>query len=378
MNNGRKMIYADNAATTPLDVAVFESMKTFLLDEYANASQPYFFAKKSKKALKYARETIANCINATPEEIYFTSGGSESDNWAIKGSALSDTKKRLTITSAFEHHAILNSCKAIEKLGYPVQYLQPTENGIITAESLQKIVTNQTRLVSVMFANNEIGTIQPIKELCKIAHNHGALFHTDAVQAVGHIPIDVKNLGVDILSASAHKFNAPKGVGFLYIRKGIKICSLIDGGSQELGFRAGTENIAGIIGMAEALKNNCDSLKKNQLHIRQLENILLDSLDKSKISYIKNGGKNTLPGLISLSFENQSGESILHRMDLMGICISTGSACDSTNTRISHVLQAINLPENLAKGTIRISLGKYNTTDDIVAIVNAIKKINPC
>ncbi len=372
------MIYADNAATTPLDVAVFESMKTFLLDEYANASQPYFFAKKSKKALKYARETIANCINATPEEIYFTSGGSESDNWAIKGSALSDTKKRLTITSAFEHHAILNSCKAIEKLGYPVQYLQPTENGIITAESLQKIVTNQTRLVSVMFANNEIGTIQPIKELCKIAHNHGALFHTDAVQAVGHIPIDVKNLGVDILSASAHKFNAPKGVGFLYIRKGIKICSLIDGGSQELGFRAGTENIAGIIGMAEALKNNCDSLKKNQLHIRQLENILLDSLDKSKISYIKNGGKNTLPGLISLSFENQSGESILHRMDLMGICISTGSACDSTNTRISHVLQAINLPENLAKGTIRISLGKYNTTDDIVAIVNAIKKINPC
>ena len=378
MNNGRKIIYADNAATTPLDSAVFEFMKTFLIDEYANASQPYFFAKKSKKALKYARETIANCINATPEEIYFTSGGSESDNWAIKGSALSDTKKRLTITSAFEHHAILNSCKAIEKLGYPVQYLQPTENGIITAESLQKIVTAQTRLVSVMFANNEIGTIQPIEELCRIAHNHGALFHTDAVQAVGHIPIDVKNLDVDMLSASAHKFNAPKGIGFLYIRKGIKICSLIDGGNQEFGFRAGTENIAGIIGMAEALKNNCDSLKKNQLHIRQLENILLDSLDKSKISYIKNGGKNTLPGLISLSFENQSGESILHRMDLMGICISTGSACDSTNTRISHVLQAINLPENLAKGTIRISLGKYNTTDDIVAIVNAIKKINPC
>lgn len=378
LNNGRKIIYADNAATTPLDSAVFESMKTFLIDEYANASQPYFFAKKSKKALKYARETIANCINATPEEIYFTSGGSESDNWAIKGSALSDTKKRLTITSAFEHHAILNSCKAIEKLGYPVQYLQPTENGIITAESLQKIVTAQTRLVSVMFANNEIGTIQPIEELCRIAHNHGALFHTDAVQAVGHIPIDVKNLDVDMLSASAHKFNAPKGIGFLYIRKGIKICSLIDGGNQEFGFRAGTENIAGIIGMAEALKNNCDSLKKNQLHIRQLENILLDSLDKSKISYIKNGGKNTLPGLISLSFENQSGESILHRMDLMGICISTGSACDSTNTRISHVLQAINLPENLAKGTIRISLGKYNTTDDIVAIVNAIKKINPC
>jgi cysteine desulfurase len=369
------MIYADNAATTPLDAAVFESMKKFLLDEYANASQTYFFAKKSKKALKIAREKIAACINAEPNEIYFTSGGSESDNWAVKGSAFADTKKQLTITSAFEHHAILNSCKAIEKFGYPIQYLQPTEKGLIPAESLKKIITNQTKLVSVMLANNEIGTIQPVKELCKIAHNHGALFHTDAVQAMGHIPIDVKNLGVDMLSASAHKFNAPKGIGFLYIRKGIKICSLIDGGNQEFGFRAGTENIAGIVGMAEALKNNYDSLEKNQQHIKKLENILLDCLNKSKIFYVKNGGENTLPGLISLSFENQSGESILHRFDLMGICISTGSACDSTNTKISHVLQAINLPENLAKGTVRISLGKYNTADEIIAIANAIKKL---
>lgn len=374
MNNGRKLIYADNAATTPLDVAVFESMKKFLVEEYANASQPYFFAKKAKKVLKYARETIANCINATPEEIYFTSGGSESDNWAIKGSAFSDPQKQLIITSTFEHHAILNSCVAIEKLGYPVLYLQPTNTGLITSESLRNIITSQTRLVSVMFANNEIGTIQPIEDLCKIAHDKGALFHTDAVQAVGHVPIDVKKLGVDMLSASAHKFNAPKGVGFLYIRKGVNICSLIDGGKQEFGFRAGTENVAGIIGMAEALKNNCDSLEKNQLHIKQLENILLDNLNKSKIAYVKNGGNNTLPGLINLSFENQNGESILHLMDLMGICISTGSACDSTNTKISHVLQAINLPENLSKGTIRISLGKYNTADDIIAIVNAIKK----
>ena len=375
MNNGRKLIYADNAATTPLDAAVFESMKKFLVEEYANASQPYFFAKKAKQALKFARETIANCINATPEEIYFTSGGSESDNWAIKGTAFSNPKKQLTITSAFEHHAILNSCKAIEKLGYPVIYIQPTNTGIITPENLKKVITTQTRLVSVMFANNEIGTIQPISELCKIAHDNGALFHTDAVQAVGHVSIDVKNLDVDMLSASAHKFNAPKGIGFLYIRKGLNICSLIDGGNQEFSKRAGTENVAGIVGMAEALKNNCDSLEKNRLHIKQLENFLLDSLDKLKIAYVKNGGQNTLPGLISLSFENQNGESILHRMDLMGICISTGSACDSANTKISHVLQAINLPENLAKGTIRISLGKYNTTDDIIAIVNAIKKI---
>lgn len=369
------MIYADNAATTPLDAAVFESMKTFFTTEYANASQPYFFARKAKKALKYARETIASCINATPEEIFFTSGGSESDNWAIKGSAFSDTKKRPTVTSAFEHHAILNSCKAIENLGYPVFYLQPTSNGLITPESLKKIITTQTRLVSVMFANNEIGTIQPVKELCEIAHNNGALFHTDAVQAIGHIPVDVKNLGTDMLSASAHKFNGPKGTGFLYIRKGIKICSLIDGGNQEFGLRAGTENIACIVGMAEALKKNCDSLKENQLYLKQLENIFFDNLNNFKITYKKNGGQNTLPGLISLSFENQTGESILHRMDLMGICISTGSACDSMNTKISHVLQAINLPENLAKGTVRISLGKYNTADDIVAVSNAIKKI---
>ena len=371
-----KIIYADNAATTPLDLSVFESMKKFWVEEYANASQPYFFARKAKQALKSARETIANCINATPEEIYFTSGGSESDNWAIKGTAFSNPTKQLTITSAFEHHAILNSCKAIEKLGYPVQYLQPTETGLITPENLKKSITNQTKLVSVMFANNEIGTIQPIKELCKIAHDNGALFHTDAVQAVGHIPIDVKNLGVDMLSASAHKFNAPKGIGFLYIRKGVKINSLIDGGSQEFGFRAGTENIAGIVGMAEALKNNCNELEKNQRHIRELENIFLENLNKSKINYVKNGGSNTLPGLISLSFENQSGETILHRLDLMGICISTGSACDSVNTKISHVLQAINLPENLAKGTVRISLGKYNTADEVLSIVNAIKKLH--
>lgn len=371
-----KIIYADNAATTPLDAAVFESVKKFLVEEYANSSQPYFFARKAKQALKSARETIANCINATPEEIYFTSGGSESDNWAIKGTAFSNPKKQLTITSAFEHHAILNSCKAIEKLGYPVQYLQPTETGLITPENLKKSITNQTKLVSVMFANNEIGTIQPIKELCKIAQDNGALFHTDAVQAVGHIKIDVKNLGVDMLSASAHKFNAPKGIGFLYIRKGVKINSLIDGGSQEFGFRAGTENIAGVVGMAEALKNNCNELEKNQRHIRELENIFLENLNKSKINYVKNGGSNTLPGLISLSFENQSGETILHRLDLMGICISTGSACDSVNTKISHVLQAVNLPENLAKGTVRISLGKYNTADEVLSIVNAIKKLH--
>lgn len=245
----KQHIYADNAATTKLDIDAFEAMKPFLLDEYGNASQPYSFARKPKKALADARATIAECIGALPEEIYFTSGGTESDNWAIKGSAFSDPYKRATITSSIEHHAVLRTCSAIESLGYPVTYISPDRFGIITADALEEIMTENTRLVSIMFSNNEIGTIEPIKELAAIAHKHGALFHTDAVQAVGHVSIDVKDLGIDMLSASAHKFNGPKGVGFLYIRSGTEINPLNDGGSQERGLRAGTENIAEIVGM---------------------------------------------------------------------------------------------------------------------------------
>ena len=218
-----RLIYADNAATTRLDPAAFEAMKPFLVDEYGNTSQPYAFARLPKKALRDARETIASCIGASPEEIFFTSGGTESDNWAIKGSALSNTCKYATVTSAFEHHAVLHPCEALERLGYPVAYMWPSQEGYITAEILKKYITSQTYLTSVMFANNEIGTVQPIKELCDVAHENGSLFHTDAVQAVGHISINVHNLGVDMLSASAHKFNGPKGVGFLYIRNGIEI-----------------------------------------------------------------------------------------------------------------------------------------------------------
>ena len=244
-----RLIYADNAATTRLDISAFEAMKPFLIDEYGNASQSYAFARKPKKALQDARETIASCIGAAPEEIFFTSGGTESDNWAIKGSALLNARKHATITSAFEHHAVLHPCEVIERCGYPVAYMWPTREGYATTEVLKEYITSQTFLTSVMFANNEIGTVQPIKELCAIAHENGSLFHTDAVQAIGHIPVDVHDLGVDMLSASAHKFNGPKGVGFLYIRNGLKVMPYSDGGAQESGLRAGTENVAGIVGI---------------------------------------------------------------------------------------------------------------------------------
>ena len=370
-----RIVYADNAATTKLDTDAFEAMKPWLLDEYGNASQPYSFSRKPKEALKNARITIAECINALPEEIYFTSGGTESDNWAIKGTTFANRDHRAIITSAFEHHAILRSCETIERLGYPVAYMRPNKNGIITSETLESYITDKTLLVSIMFANNELGTIQPIQKLCSIAHSYNALFHTDAVQAVGHVEIDVKKLGIDMLSASAHKFNGPKGIGFLYVRKGVALAPYADGGAQEFGFRAGTENVASIVGMAVALKNSISTLKANQEHVIGLERILLNKLGESGIKYIRNGGEQILPGIINLSFDGKDGEAILHRLDLMGISISTGSACDSKNTEISHVLRAICLPESLAKGTIRISLGKNNTLDDVDAIVTALRKI---
>lgn len=371
----KQLIYADNAATTKLDIDAFEAMKPYLLDEYGNAAQPYVFARKPKKALAEARSIIAKCINALPEEIFFTSGGTESNNWAIKGSVFSCFEKRETITSMFEHHTVLHSCKAIERHGYPVIYLKPTADGIITAESLSGIISNTTCLVSVMFANNEIGSIQPIKNLCKMAHSHGALFHTDAVQAAGHLKIDIQELGIDMLSASAHKFNGPKGIGFLYIRKGTKILPYADGGAQEHRLRAGTENIASIVGMAVALQKSCVAIEANAAHLRALDGIVIKALDESGIDYRRNGSKNRVPGSISISLRNADGEALLHRLDLMGICVSTGSACDSVNTQISHVLQAVGLPTEYAQGTIRISLGKGNTQEETETIAKAILHI---
>lgn len=371
----KRMVYADNAATTQLDIDAFEAMKPFLLTDYGNASQPYSFARTAKKALKESREIIAKCIGASPEEIYFTSGGTESDNWVIKGSAFSDPLKHATITSSIEHHAILHACADIEKLGYPVAYLPVNSRGEVSPQTLHEWITDQTRLVSIMFANNEIGTLQDIKALCDIAHSKGALFHTDAVQAVGHMHIDVKTLGLDMLSASAHKFNGPKGIGFLYIKSGTPITSYISGGKQESGLRAGTENIASIVGMAIALKNNLSYLNENIAHIRRLEQKLIDGLCERKIQFFRNGSNMRVPGNISLSFDNYDGEALLHRLDLMGISVSTGSACNSETTQVSHVLQGIGLSDRLAKGTIRISLGKTNTEEDIEIILSALSKI---
>ena len=369
------MIYADNAATTRLDTDVFEAMKPFLLEEYGNASQPYSFARKPKKALAEARTMIAECIHAEPEEIYFTSGGTESDNWALKGMTLRNHDHRAVITTAFEHHAVLHACEAIERQGFPVAYMWPDKAGVVSADTLERYITDQTFLVSVMFANNEIGSIQPIKELCAVAHAHGALFHTDAVQAVGHIKIDVHELGVDMLSASAHKFNGPKGIGFLYIKKGTLLSQFIDGGSQEYGMRAGTENAASIVAMSVALKNNCDMMEENTAKMITLEKAFLDRLNAAHIDYIRNGNEKHIPGNVSVSINGQSGEMLLHRLDLMGICISTGSACDSKRTQISHVLKAIGLPDKYAEGTVRVSFGKHNTVEEAEYISDALIRI---
>lgn len=368
------VIYADNAATTKLDMDAFEAMRPYLLDQYANASQPYSFARQAKKALQESRAQIAACINAEPEEIYFTSGGTESDNWAIKGS-VEYGDHRAVITSEFEHHAILRACAKIETLGYPVVYLRPNKEGFITPDNLETTISDQTKLVSIMMVNNEIGTIQPIKELCNVAHNHGAVFHTDAVQALGHIPVDVKALGIDMMSCSAHKFNGPKGVGFLFIKKGTNLSTYADGGAQEFGLRAGTENVASIVGMSVALQKNVARLSDFQSRLLSLEQVLTDKLNSAAINYRRNGTTPRVPGNLSLSFPYADGEAILHRLDLMGIMVSTGSACDSKNTQISHVLHAINADELYAKGTVRISLGKDNTVNEAEKIADAIIKI---
>lgn len=365
-------IYADNAATTKLDKDAFEAMLPWLQEDFGNASQPYSFARRPKKALSDARALIASCIGAEPNEIYFTSGGTESDNWAIKSMA---TMGGSIITSQIEHHAVLHACACMERFGVNVIRLPVNSDGIVLPETLATAITEDASIVSVMMANNEIGTIQPIKDLVRIAHHNGVVFHTDAVQAVGHIPIDVNELGVDMLSASAHKFNGPKGVGFLYIRNGTPIHPYMDGGAQERGMRAGTENISGIVGMAIALKKNCSEMFETADKLRNMENCLIDALRTGGVDFVRNGSDNRLPGNVNISIKGANGEMLLHRLDLQGIAVSTGSACDSVNAKISHVIEAIGVPAEYANGTIRISFGNANMEEDAETIAAAIIRI---
>ncbi len=365
----KRLIYADHAATTQLCDAAWVAMMPFLRDEFGNPSSLHSCAKTPREAVSAARATIAACIGADPEEIFFTSGGTESDNWVIKGT------DGVLMVSAYEHHAVLNAAASEESCGRKVVYVRPKVGGYLMPETLTKRWEAGIGLVSVMMANNEIGTINPIKLLADAAHKRGAMFHTDAVQAVGHIPIDVLDLGVDFLSASAHKFNGPKGIGFLFIRKGLKLKQLIHGGQQEAGLRAGTENVASIVGMAAALKSNCDQMERNSAHLDALAERLKEGLERvaDQIVYPGSGVCDQLPGFVSVSFPGHPAEGLMHMLDLKGIAVSTGAACDSKNTQISHVLKAINAPRAIAESTIRISLGPENTRQDVDEILAALK-----
>ena len=327
-----------------------------------------------RRAISEARKIIAEIIGDEEDEIIFTSGGTEADNWALKGILFGKNSRKKIITSTIEHHAILNTCSVLREMGYEVIYLPVDRFGMVSTRDLENVLDENVALVSIMYVNNEIGTIQNIAELSAVTHRCGALFHTDAVQAIGHIGVDVKKEGIDLLSASAHKFNGPKGIGFLYVKAGVELAPLITGGSQEFGKRAGTENVAGIVGMSVSLKENFSGLKENMYFISHLEETFLGIMRRSALDFCINANANKIPGNISLSFFNVEGEVLLHRLDLKGIEIATGSACDSQNTRISHVIRAIGVPEEYAKGTIRISFGKDNTEEDIEIIAKELIK----
>lgn len=372
-------IYADNAATTKLDIDAFEAMKPYLLEDYANPSSAYGFSKKAKRALKEARQTIAECINAEPEQIIFTSGGTESNNHAIKHFTVKSDIYHV-VTSAIEHHSVLNAC---ENSGYE-QFILPVDKyGMVSTDELEKVLGRyrpviascDSTLVTIMTANNEIGTIQHIRELSEVSHRHGAVFHTDAVQAVGHIPIDVKTMEIDMLSASAHKFNGPKGIGFLYSKNGL-LQTFHHGGAQEFGMRAGTENVPAIVGMAVALKNNVEEMMHNTEHLYHLTEVFLAALKSADVDFMLNGHPTErLPGNINISFKGRSGEGLMHLLDLKDICISTGSACDSINQQVSHVIKAIDVPAHYREGTIRVTFGKDNTEKDATDVANALIKM---
>jgi cysteine desulfurase len=370
-------IYLDNAATTPVDKKVLEAMLPYYSDIFGNPSSLHSHGQEAKKAIEEAREKVAKALGADFDEIYFTSGGSESDNWALKGVAYALKEKgNHIITTEIEHHAVLNTCRYLEKEGFKVTYLPVDEYGLVKPEDLKKAITDKTILVSIMFANNEIGTIEPIEELVKIAHEKNVYFHTDAVQAVGNIPIDVKKLDVDLLSLSAHKIYGPKGVGALYIKKGVKIHSLIQGGTQERNRRAGTENVPGIVGLGEAIELITKNLDSHINKLTFLRDKLINGI-LEKIPYTRLNGHPTkrLPGNVNVSFEFIDGESLILNLDMAGICASSGSACTSGSLEPSHVLLAIGLSKELARGSLRLTIGKDNTEEDIDKVLEALPQI---
>lgn len=370
-------IYLDNAATTPVDKKVLEAMLPYYSDIFGNPSSLHSHGQEAKKAIEEAREKVAKALGADFDEIYFTSGGSESDNWALKGVAYALKEKgNHIITTEIEHHAVLHTCRYLEKEGFKVTYLPVDEYGLVKPEDLKKAITDKTILVSIMFANNEIGTIEPIEELVKIAHEKNIYFHTDAVQAVGNVPIDVKKLDVDLLSLSAHKIYGPKGVGALYIKKGVKIHSLIQGGTQEKNRRAGTENVPGIVGLGEAIELITKNLDSHINKLTFLRDKLINGI-LEKIPYTRLNGHPTkrLPGNVNVSFEFIDGESLILNLDMAGICASSGSACTSGSLEPSHVLLAIGLSKELARGSLRLTIGKDNTEEDIDKVLEVLPQI---
>ena len=371
-----KIRYFDNAATTPVREEVVKEMLPFFGVEYGNASVMYSLGRNAKKAMKRARERVARAINADINEIYFTSCGSESDNLAIKGFAYENKSKgNHIITSKIEHHAVLDSCKTLEKQGFKVTYLNVDDKGKINLEELVNSITNQTILITIMFANNEIGTIEPIEEIAKIAKEKNIVFHTDAVQAIGNVKIDVKQMNIDMLSLSGHKFYAPKGVGALYVKNGINFKKLQDGGEQEYNKRAGTENVAEIVGLGKAIEliyNDYDEYNRKLITLR---NHYIDRV-KNEISNCNVNGDliNRLPGNANVSFKNVNGSELLFELDKYGICASAGSACSTSNPAPSHVLTAIGLDKNYIGGTLRVSFGRDNTMEDVDFLVNRLKE----
>lgn len=371
------MIYMDNAATTKMSRAAIDAMLPYLDGVYGNPSSLHSEGQRAAEALFSAREKIAKCLGAAPAEITFTSGGSESDNQAIISAARLGQRrgKKHIISTAFEHHAVLHTLEKLKKEGFEITLLDVHENGLVTAEQIKEAIRPDTCLVTVMYANNEIGTIQPISEIGKVCREAGVIFHTDAVQAVGHLHIDVQKDNVDMLSLSAHKFHGPKGIGALYAKRGILISSIIDGGAQERGKRAGTENIPAIMGMAAALEQACENIDKNTASLTALRDRLISGLSEIPHSSLNGDAKCRLPGNVSFCFEGIEGESLLLLLDDKGVCASSGSACTSGSLDPSHVLLAIGRPHDVAHGSLRLSLSEENTEEDVEYVISAVKEV---